>query len=56
MTKSGYGWINNGGTSVQSVTIAANVQNEIGQERDMGIRAGALKFNVMTKTGTLNSV
>lgn len=56
MTKNGYDWVNTGGQLKQSVTIAANVQNVIGQARDMGIRAATLKFNVVTKTGTLNSV
>ena len=56
MTKSGYDWVNRDGQLRQSVSIAAHVDNEVGQQRDMGVRVATLKFNIVTKTGTLNSV
>lgn len=56
MTKSGYDWVNRDGQLRQFVSIAAHVDNGVGQQRDMGVRVATLKFNIVTKTGTLNSV
>lgn len=56
MAQSGFDWVNNGGVVVQNLTVSKNIQNVIGEDRDMGIRAATLNFNVVTKSGTLNSV